>query len=79
MSVDIGLNQVYMEQETRGDAWRRWWLRVGRGWRMHSVAHRRCADARLKLGFERVPPRVWARHGALLTSVQTRRPKSRVQ
>jgi hypothetical protein len=70
MNIDVGLNAGFQGQGAQVERWRRVWARAGRGWRMRCADHRRCAEARLRLGFERVPPRVWARHGALLSTVR---------
>ncbi|AOV17772.1 hypothetical protein BJI67_12580 [Acidihalobacter aeolianus] len=50
--------------------WREWWQSATRGWLAHRASSRRVATARVRLGFERIPPRVWARHGALLTAAK---------
>ena len=70
MSIEVGLNPDLQGPRTHGELWQRWWSRAGLGWRTHCADRRRCAETRLRLGFERVPPRVWARHGALLSTAR---------
>lgn len=54
-------------------AWREWLQNAERGWLAHRISSRRVATERVKFGFHRVPPRVWARHGALLVAARQQR------
>lgn len=70
MNIESRLLRQDMRSARAQGTWCGWWARAARGLRARCVSNRRIAEARIQLGFERVPPRVWARHGALLTAAR---------
>lgn len=70
MGIEVGRNPDFQGPHTHGELWQRVLSRAGQGWRTRCADRRRCAETRLRLGFERVPSRVWARHGALLSAAR---------